>query len=118
MREQIKKYIATRNDVSFPELMQAVPDSAGEVTIYFDNDSLVLWEGTSQLFADSFESLLADGSIVLERIDGDESARLLHAYAREATPNDLPVAKRIQNYTKPHWLPTVICDGTLPQHRQ
>ena len=107
MRDQINIYLATRNDVSFPELMDVIPESSGDRTLFHDNDSLILWEGMSKPFVEAIESLMADGSIVLRPVS-HMTILQVHAFGRHPVL-DYPIAKRVQNYTKEHWLPTVIC---------
>ena len=106
MKEQIKKIISSRNDVSFPELMKAIPESAGDCAMCHDNDSLILWEGMSQQFVDALQALLREGSIELQRVTATELA-LIHSFSRDSLPG-WPVAERIKNYKTPHWLPAII----------
>ena len=106
MKEQIKKLIYSRNDVSFPELMKAIPESAGDCTMCHDNDNLILWGGMSQPFLEALQALLREGSIELQRVSATELA-LIHGFTRDGLP-DLPIANRIKNYKAPHFLPAVI----------
>ena len=116
MRDQITQYLATRNKVSFPELVEMIPESLGERMLFSDNESLILWEGMSELFVEAIESLLADGVIVLQPISLIEFQQI-NAFGRYRSL-DYPVAKRIQNYTKPHWIPALVCRGDMPARRR
>ena len=107
MKDQIKEFIHRRNEVSFPELMRAVPDSAGERMLCHENHpNLVLWKSMSQPFADAIQLLLSEGEIVFRPIRGLE---VFTVHAADRGFLDYPVAKRIKNYATEHWLPVVIC---------
>jgi hypothetical protein len=106
MKDQIKEFIRSRDNVSFPELMKAIPDSAGDRAICHDNDNLILWGDMSQPFVDTLEALLADGSIEFKRVSLAEIA-MIHSCTRDSLP-DSPIAEGIRKYKTPHWLPVII----------
>lgn len=101
MKDKIQEFVHRRNDVSFPELMRAVPDSSGERMLCHENHgNLVLWQGMSEQF------LLTERKIHFRRLFGADIT-LVHA-ADRGVP-DLLVAHKIQDYATEHWLPVVIC---------
>src|SRR5687768_8956409 len=109
MRDQITQYLATRDDVAFPELMQVIPESSGDRTLFNDHDNLIVWEGMSQVFVETIESLMRDSSITLRPVS---HMTIIHVHAFGQHPTlDYPVANRVQNYPKLHWIPALICRG-------
>ena len=106
MNDQIEKFIHSRNDVSFPELMKAIPNSAGDRAMCHDNDNLFLWGGMSQPFVEALESLLAKGSIEMKQVSLAEIA-MIHSCTRDSLP-DFPIAERNTKYKTPHWFPVII----------
>ena len=106
MKEQIKKFIYENDNVSFPQLMRAIPNSSGDRVSCHDNENLILWEGLSQPFVDAFEELLAEGSIEIKPVTLNTIA-MIHSFTRDGLL-DYPVAKRIHKYARPHWLPAII----------
>jgi hypothetical protein len=106
MKEKIKEFIHRRDNVSFPELMRAIPDSAGGRVLCHDNDNLILWEGMSQPFVDAIQELQRDGEIVFRRVSARD-ATFIHIVDRAGLR--YPIAKRIQKYARPRWLPIVLC---------
>jgi hypothetical protein len=76
--------------------------------VHHEHSNLVYWDRLSQEFIDAVMELLSDGIITLRAIPADD-AMLLHAPHGDAL--DYPVARRVQNYAKPHWLPVVFMRG-------
>lgn len=70
--------------------------------MFTDNDSLVIWDGVSQEFAEAIESLLADRVIVLK-----PCSTMVYMADRQIL-DGYPVAKHVRRYTKPHWLPVTL----------
>jgi hypothetical protein len=103
MKQQIKDFIYRKDNVSFAELAREIPKSAGERTMFTDNDSPIIWAGVSQEFEEAVGDLLREGAIVLKT-----TSFMTYAADRQ-TLRRYPIAKRIRKYAKPHWLPIVLC---------
>ena len=103
MKEKIKEFVLRMNHVSFAELTRAIPGSADERSLHGDNDSLIIWEGISVEFSEAIEQLLCDGEIAMTPCDP-----MVYFMDRGPIPK-LPVAKKIKEYPKAHWLPVTLC---------
>ena len=68
MKQKIKDFIYRMDNVSFAELTRQIPESAGERVMFINNDSLIVWSGVSQEFAEAVEDLLRDGLIRYEAV--------------------------------------------------
>jgi hypothetical protein len=104
MKNQIKDFIHRMDNVSFAELMRVIPNSAGERAIVLDgNESVILWRGVSESFAEAIEMLLGDGEI---RITSCSDMVYLNDHQ---ILEGLPIAKQPRHYSSPHWLPVCLC---------
>jgi hypothetical protein len=72
----------------------------GELAISLNEKypNIVLWSGLSQEGLDSIQSLLKE-----KKIRFVEASVL--TYFADGGALNLPIAKRLTNYKKPHWLP-------------
>lgn len=106
MKSKIREFIFDRNDVSFPELMRAIPGSEGERVLCTYDDNIILWEGLSKAFVEAFEALLVEGSIAMKPVSLRQ-IELIHAFTRDGLL-DYPIAKQLRKYVRPHWFPVII----------
>ncbi len=90
------------DNVSFAELMRVIPNSAGERMMFTDNDSVIIWGGVSQEFAEAVEDLLREGHIVAK-------PTTTMVYQADRIVLDFPIATRVGKYKTEHWLPVVLC---------
>jgi hypothetical protein len=106
MKQKIKDFIYRMDNVSFAEMTRQIPESAGERMMFINNDSLIVWSGVSQEFAEAVESLLREGLIRYEAVPG-----LVYVGDRQVLngfPERFPLAKRVKRYKKPRWFPVVL----------
>jgi hypothetical protein len=94
IREKLK-----HNHVSFAELSQ-IEGFRGDLSMSID-DNLVIWSGMSQEACDALETIRQEGEYELVT-----TPPLI--YFIDGMTLDMPIAKRLGAYKKPHWAPCVL----------
>lgn len=107
LKDKIEEVLNRFKDVTFPELLLRFPvEAPGDGVLYGDNESLIIWEGFSEACLDAIHSLVAEGKAELLALSAVD-AILAHATVHKGGLS-YPVAKRIQKYTRPHWMPAML----------
>ena len=110
--ENLFGFIGYYESVSLAEIMRQFPDARGEGNMTLNNDlpNVILWAGISEKFLSVTNNLIKEKKILMVPAD-------ILVYMADGSYLNLPIAKKIHNYKKPHWLPVVFytADG-LPQH--
>lgn len=103
LKDEILDY-CQRDYVSFAELDKHFPELFGgnEVLIWPGCPNLIVWQGFSKEGADIIVDLLNSKKLYLY-------PSRPFVYALDGKLLKLPVAKRIWNYKREHWLPMVLC---------
>ena len=96
MSERIVAVVRDTDHASFTEIMEACgPEAKGDRPLEL-KENLVLWEGVSVAFDDAFR-------LALRQIELHTTSVLTYMY--DGAGLRLPIAKRVQPYKNPHWLP-------------
>jgi len=112
MKEEIKKAILElfekNSDYTFSELVSELENqglqATGDRALYLKKN-LIIWENTSADFNNAIAELEQADKLELKRL-GKNEALLVSVYG--STLLDLPIADRLENYSAPHWVPTII----------
>jgi len=112
MKEKIKQAVMEllykNNDYSFSELVSELANQGlpvkGDRAIYVKKN-LIIWDGTTADFNNAIVELEKANKILMKPLSPTEA---LIAYAYDGVMLDLPMADRIENYSTPHWIPTII----------
>lgn len=97
MKQIILDYIKRRGHVSYAELSRDIEGFNGDFEDQL-KPNLILWSGLS------LEASIAIDELVKERAININAASAL-VYMIDGIMPNLPIAKRVQAYKKPHWLP-------------
>lgn len=112
MKEEIKQAILElfekNSDYSFSELVSELDNqglqATGDRALYLKKN-LIIWENTSADFNNAIVELEQADKLEMKPL-GQSEALLVYAYG--GTLLDLPIADRLENYSTPHWIPTII----------
>lgn len=109
MKQIILSYIKHRENVSYAELSRDIEGFTGD---YEDQlkQNLVLWSGVS------LDASIALAELIKERQIFLSPASPLVYFIDGCVPG-LPVAKRVQEYKKRHWLPVTFSTSKINQRR-
>lgn len=107
LKDRMKAFIHSRDNVSFAEIQREFKESFGNLEIHpGTNPSIIIWHGLSKELADSFESLVKSGEIIVK------PCSVIIYFVDGAVPR-LPLAKRNKIYKTKHWLPVILCKPDL-----
>ncbi|MEY2493518.1 MAG: hypothetical protein QOJ45_10 [Verrucomicrobiota bacterium] len=100
MREKIVDLVSEYKSVTFAHLSE-IAGFEGEYSFDLEKN-LILWPGISQDAIVALHQLLHDGAIHLHQ------PFAMLSYVVDGLIPNYPVAKRVQPYKAPHWLPVVV----------
>lgn len=99
----ILRLLEWRGDgLSFLEIQKFLPETIGHYSLLFGNENLWLWDGVSDSLIDALAS-----PRLANAIDFQPCGAL--SYLADGGGLNLPIAKSIREYKKPHWFPVLIC---------
>jgi len=107
IKEDIIKYVKNYPDCTFSELVFSLSKSyeiSGKMALYL-RENLILWEGCTSDFNNAMSELINSSQITLVPLS-EQKALLVYSYSGNII--NLPIAKKVMDYKKPHWLPTII----------
>jgi hypothetical protein len=107
IKEDIIKYVKDYPYCSFSELIFNLSksyDIAGNMALYL-RENLILWEGCTSDFNKAISELINSDQITLVPLN-EKKALLVYSYSGNII--NLPIAKKVMDYKKLHWLPTII----------
>lgn len=111
LRGRVFDYVRRYQNVSFVELVREFPEAKGDFT-YYAKPSIVLWHQLSESFCAMLQEMLESGDLVVK------PCPFLVYFIDGAVPQ-LPLAKRLREYKKAHWLPvTFTTRGYRPSPRR
>jgi hypothetical protein len=100
MKEKIVDLVSEYKSVTFAHLSEIAGFEGG---YSFDLEkNLILWPRISREAIDALKQLLHDGAIHLHQ------PFAMFSYVVDGLIPNYPVAKRVQSYKVPHWLPVVV----------
>lgn len=102
IKEKIFELICEKmGDVSFVELEDSIENFKGDFMLNLDDfPRIILWSGLSKDAVVSLKELMIEEKIFAEPCS-------LLVYLIDGKCMDLPIAKRLFNYSKDRWLPIV-----------
>jgi hypothetical protein len=101
LKDRILAYIETTDHVSYAELANHFPEfKDGEFAISL-RENLILWVNMTEEATQAIEELRAE-----KRITVSPSTMLV--YLIDGMSLNMPIAKRVRDYKKPHWAPTTL----------
>lgn len=101
MKESILEYVKEKSGgVSFVELANNIPGFSGDYSIGVGKN-IWYWFFMSEEAADALRELIDEGGIHLALSD-------ILVYMVDGGIPNVPIAKRLREYKKPRWLPTVV----------
>lgn len=100
LENRVFDYIKNRGNVSFVELRDEFTEFKGKYEKCFDNKNIILWSGVSIEMLNALDSLMNKKKITITPTSE-------FVYMCDGACLNLPIAKRIYRYKKPHWLPIV-----------
>jgi hypothetical protein len=100
LEDKIHQFIKTRGGgVTYVELSN-IEGFKGDYQIGDEEHNIWFWHSVSLEAAKAINKLVLEGKIVRK-----ESMLLVYAY--EGQILNMPIAKKVRTYKKPHWLPIV-----------
>jgi hypothetical protein len=101
LKDRVVAYIESTDYVSYAELASHFPEfKDGEFAISL-RQNLILWVNMTQEAAQVVEELRAEKRIVV-------NPSSLLVYLCDGMSLNMPIAKRVRDYKKPHWAPTTL----------
>jgi hypothetical protein len=97
------KKVLKRDNVTFAELSR-LEGFAGDFEIHVNHEkvsNIVIWSGLSQEAMDALEVIRQEGEYSLEPTS-------VLTYLMDGVTLNLPLAKSVRHYKKPHWAPAVL----------
>ena len=111
MKEKLLTLIKKNGDASFAGILQHYPEAKGDMEMIFEEyENLILWRGLTNEAILSIVALLDEGQIHMNVVTP-------LVYLIDGLPANLPTAKSIRSYKKPHWLPVVFEMGAKPKSK-
>lgn len=107
IKEDIIKYVKNYPNCSFSELVFELSKSyeiSGDRALYL-RENLILWEGCTSEFNIAISELINTDQIILTALS-EQKALFVYSYSGNIIK--LPIAKKVMDYKKLHWLPTTI----------
>ncbi len=102
LKEDILACIAKRgSNTTFAELSKYVEGFNGEYQYNTPYSNLIIWSKMSKDAVEAIYQLNREKRVILSTVS-------IWVYIYEGRGLNVPVAKRLRAYKKPHWLPTVI----------
>lgn len=102
MAQQILALAKARPGLSFAEIEREVPGFKGDLALVFGkHDNVVLWTQVSDAGIEALGELLKAAQIEFHPCE-------LLVYLVDGAVPQLPLAKRVKAYAKPHWLPVTV----------
>lgn len=101
LQQRVLKYIQEYGSVSFAELARHVEGFKGDYAFYSNKKkNIVLWDGLSEEAGQALEQLINSYKITMK-------PTMLLVYLIDGMFLGYPIARRVRDYKKPHWLPIV-----------
>lgn len=108
LENHILKLIRAKHDVSFVELEKLFTKLGygfrGDASILVNDvklSNIIIWDGWNKEYTNCLINMLANDQIIVK-----PTSTLV--YLIDGCTLELPVAKHIRRYKKPHWLPVVL----------
>lgn len=99
MKKKILDFLKTRDYVSFQEMNQ-IDGFKGDRVLELD-ENLVLWQGISKEASQAILELIRAKKVKM-------NPSTIYVYLFDGGYLNLPIAKKMQSYKKPHWFPITL----------
>lgn len=101
LKERVAAYIESTDHVSYAELGNHFPEFKGGDCAMYLRENLILWCNMTEEAGQAINDLRAE-----QRIWVQPASWLI--YLIDGMSLSLPIAKRVQDYKKPHWAPVTL----------
>lgn len=100
-KANLLRFIIARRHVSFVEIKRCFEETDGDTYMFWDNQTVMLWEKMSSKLVDLLQGMLKSEEITM-------STTTVLTYLIDGGILRLPVAKQLnRKYKKTRWLPVV-----------